>query len=237
MSLRHTLTSRIRAYAMLGVAGALATSAALLTSAPATARAQQHPLVHGGVVAPVEPATGRGRILYSQNDNDAGNGIVSQHFARDSNFYTSRGADDFTIGSGSWKIREVDVTGLYRDDDRATSENVAFYVDKDGLPGAVLARFDRVVGNGNGSGSFNIPLGNGITLPAGTYWVSVQINEPEGFWVWETTSQQHGAAAAWKNPRGGFGSGCRQFADMQDCVGDLGEGPDFMFLLQGSILS
>lgn len=229
-------TRNRRRLAFFGAATVIAASAAVTATTPASARTTPlQPDLHGQATQ-VSPATGRGRVLYSQNDNDAGNGIVSDHFGYDNRQYTSRGADDFTITSGSWVIREIDVTGLYRSDDLVTSENVAFYADKNGLPGAVLARFERVVGNGDGTGSFNIPLGSGFTLPAGHYWVSVQANDQDGFWVWETTSQQHGSPAAFKNPRDGFGTGCLQFATMQNCVGELGEGPDYMYLLQGSKL-
>lgn len=223
-----------RRKAFIGTATVLAASAAGLVTTPATARTTQwQPDLHGQAVQTMS-ATGRGRILYSQYNHDAGDGIVSDHLGRDNSDYTSRGADDFTIDSGSWTVREIDVIGRYRFDTLVTSENVAFYADRAGLPGAVIARFNRVVGNGDGNGSFNIPLGNGVTLAAGHYWVSVQVNDKEGFWVWQTTSRQHGSPAAWKNPRDGFGTGCLDFANMQDCVGELGEGPDFLYRLQGS---
>ena len=225
-----------RRMALFGTVAVLGASAAVIAPTSATARTTRERLDYHGEAVKVSPATGRGGILYSQNNNDAGDGIVSDHAGRDYVDFTTRGADDFTIHSGSWAIREIDVTGLYRFDETVTSENVAFYADKNGLPGAVIAQFDKVKGNGDGTGSFNVPLGNGIILPAGHYWVSLQVNDKNAFWVWETTSELHGTPAAWKNPRDGFKTGCREFADMQNCVGELGEGPDFMFLLQGSKL-
>lgn len=231
-----TKTWNHRCFAFLGAATVLAASATVFAIPPATASSPQSHLDVRGPAVQVSPATGRGRILYSQNDHDAGDGIVSDHTGGDYYDDTSRGADDFTINSGSWVIREIDITGVYRFDTSVTSENVAFYADRNGLPGAALARFDHVVGNDDGSGSFNISLGNGVILPAGHYWVSVQVNDKNGFWVWQTTSELHQSPAAWKNPRDGFDTGCLQFANMQDCAGDLGEGPDFMYLLQGAKL-
>ena len=52
-------------------------------------------------------------VLYSQNSNDSGVGIVSQNFT-DPGFdiYDSNGADDFVVPAGhKWAIQAVVVTG------------------------------------------------------------------------------------------------------------------------------
>jgi hypothetical protein len=52
-------------------------------------------------------------------------------------------------------------------------------------------------------------------------------------WYWQTRNHQNGHQAAWENPSGGLHIGCEVWEPMETCVGDDGEGPDFMFALKG----
>ena len=54
-----------------------------------------------------------------------------------------------------------------------------------------------------------------------------------GQWNWETRDKKNGHAAAWENPNDGFETGCTSWGIVADCVGEFGEGPDFMFALKG----
>jgi hypothetical protein len=167
-------------------------------------------------------------------------GIISQNFL-DQGFsiYDSSGADDFVVPEGeTWTIQTVDVTGVYfNGPGPASSERVRLYADASGMPGAVMTTARNIQGTDTG-GSFSIPLGAESTvLEPGTYWVAVQINMAFGTggeWGWETTLTLHGNPAVWMNPRNGFATGCTDWANMQACIGPAGEGPDFMFALEGT---
>lgn len=177
--------------------------------------------------------------LWNQNNNDSGVGIVSQNFETANDIYDSQGADDVKVKAGHvWKVKEVDVTGVYfNGSGLATSENVTFYKDAGGLPGAVKKSYTGLVGADNGLGSVVITLPTVTKLVAGKYWVSVQVNmdfSVGGEWGWETRTLQKASAAAWQNPGDGFASGCTTYANMQACIGDVGEGPDYMFALKGT---
>jgi len=177
-------------------------------------------------------------VLYDQNNNDAGVGIVSQDFT-DSGFdiYDSNGADDFTVPAGAtWRVGAIGVGGLYFNGfGPAASATVTIYADNGGLPGTVLASV-QAQGKSFG-GSFHARIPGGVILSSGTYWVSVQATmafSAGGEWAWETRTVQSGNAAVWQNPGDGFASGCTSYANMQNCIGALGEGPDFMFTVMGN---
>ncbi len=150
--------------------------------------------------------------------------------------YDNRGADDFTVPSGTWTINEIDVTGRYvTKSGPANSENVMFYEDANGSPGTLVTRI-RSVGTEDGTGSFTIPLGDsGVTLAAGTYWVSVQIRinfDHHGSWYWATTSP-HGSQATWRNPKKGWSRKCHAYTPVDTCFRNTPVS-DFMFALQGT---
>jgi len=176
-------------------------------------------------------------VLYNQNSNDGGTGVDSQNFESTYAAYDDAGADDFKVPKGhTWKVKEVDVTGVYfSGSGPASSENVIFYKDASGLPGAKVAEVDGRTGTDSG-GSFAIKFGKGNTvkLTKGKYWVSVVANCSFtggcGEWGWEVNSVQHGNMSAWENPGGGFGV-CPTWGTTESCIG---YGPDFMFELKGS---
>lgn len=219
-----------------GVSSALFIGALAL---PAGAGTASRPTSAGsGRVGPAVQ-TSSADILYDQRTEDSGVGIVSQNF-NDPGFgiYDSSGADDFVVPDGeTWSVQTVDVTGVYfNGPGPAYSERVRFYTDAGGLPGAPIATARNIVGTDTG-GSFSIPLGaEAPVLGPGTYWVAVQANlsyNAGGEWGWETTLTLHGNPAAWQNPRNGFGL-CPTWGVMVTCIGSAGEGPDFMFALEGT---
>lgn len=132
----------------------------------------------------------------------------------------------------------MDVTGVYYNGSGpASSENVLFYKDSNGLPGQLVAQCDDIVGSDNqGSFAISIPRTCKLTLKRGsTYWVSVAANmdlDPYGQWGWQTRSRQNGNSAAWENPNYGWTVYCPTWQVMTFCLND-GEGPDFMFTLKG----
>jgi len=177
-------------------------------------------------------------VLYDQNDNDSGVGIVSQNFESDFDAYDSQLADDFVVPDTGhpWQIRGITVTGVYfNGDGPAVSETVTFYADANGVPGEV-ENTQTVVG-ADSAGSFTIPLEK-FALPQGHYWVSVQANmdfNPGGEWAWETRNVQNATGAVWQNPGDGFATGCTSWTNLLTCIA-AGEGPDLMFSLSGTVL-
>jgi hypothetical protein len=194
---------------------------------------------HPGLVAHVPAhqivsAAPGSTTLYDQNNNDNGVGLVSQNFETTFDAYDAQGADDFKVPTGhKWKVKEIDVTGVYFNGyGPATSVNVFVYKNKGGLPsGAPKVECDNVsVGSNTGSFAIKLPKSCKISLKAGTYWLSVQANlafGAGGEWGWEGNAVQTGSAYAWQNPNGGFGL-CTTWGT--EC---LGYGPDFMFALKG----
>lgn len=193
-----------------------------------------------GAKVGVKPAQGPDATLYDQNNNSNGIGIVSQNFEATFDAYDAQGADDFTVPAGQcWKIKEVDVTGVYfNGSGPASSVHVTFYKQKNGAPNeaAIVADYPALVPV-DSAGSFVIKLPTAAKAKAGKkYWVSVYANldfQAGGEWGWDTNNAQSGTAAMWKNPGGGFGTGCSAYADMVTCIGALGQGPDYMFALKG----
>ena len=204
-------------------------SAAVLALAAGAASAAPTAAGHGKVVAP--PAVTAGTI-YSNNKTDSGIGIVSQNFESSFDIYDARAADDFPIKKKA-VVSEVDVTGVYfNGSGPARDENVTFYKDAGGLPGAVVKDYTGVAG-ADSFGSFKIKVPK-TKLKKGTYWVSVQANMDfavGGEWGWENNLETTGAPAAWENPGGGFGVGCATYTNEATCIPD-GQG-DHMFSLIG----
>jgi hypothetical protein len=175
--------------------------------------------------------------LYDQTGNDSGVGIVSDNFDSGSfDSYDNQGADDFVVPTGhKWTVKEVDAPGVYFNGfGPADAVNVFFFKDRHGLPGKLVAEIDNAK-FADSSGSFTVSLGTSAPkLKNGHYFVSVQANMNfvggQGEWGWETTTVQTGDPAAFMSA-GGFG--CTTWGVMTSCIGSYGEGPDFMFALQG----
>jgi len=179
------------------------------------------------------------QILYNQNSNATGVAIDSQNFTSNSlSTYDDQGADDFVIPKGIvWTITGVDVSGAYfNGSGPAASENVIFYKSRqNGEPAGPVKHgtFNNLKGR-DFDGSFAIKLPRkGLTLAAGTYWVSVIANCSFyggcGEWGWETASVLHGYRAMWQDPGNCC---CPTWGTLQNCVSNQ-SGPDFMFDLRG----
>ena len=197
----------------------LTTAAVLALSVGGVASAAAPSLNSGHHAAKSQPPHSAAGVLYDQNDNDGGTGVTSQNFESSFDIYDNSGADDFTVPGGStWKVSEVDVTGVYYNGyGPAVSENVTFYKSQGGLPGKIVAEHDNVAGADSG-GSFAISIPK-TKLKGGakgkTYFVGVQVNMDfavGGQWGWEIRSVQSGNGAAWQNPGGEPALGCSTWA-------------------------
>ena len=230
---------RVRFFTTLtALALAVAVVAAFGTGAGARP-APKPSAVHHGAAAAVRVHPNANKNLYNQNNNDSGIGIVSQDFEATFDAYDSQGADNFKLKAKS-AVKEVVVTGVYfNGSGPANAVNVYFYKDNGGLPGAQSASFIGLPYTDlSGFGSFDVKVPS-LTLKKGNYWVSVQARMDFGVggeWGWEGNLVAHGAGAAWQNPGDGFSTGCTTYANEVGCLGNLGQGPDFMFQIKGKKL-
>ena len=174
----------------------------------------------------------RMKMLYNQNSDYADENVPSQESSLSE--YT-QGADDFVVpGHATWTITEVDVSGqYYNGSGPASSEDVIFYADSNGVPGDPVATFSNVKGTEN-DGSFSITLpGKGAKLKKGRYWVSVIANvsfvQGDGQWAWNVNSVLHGDEAVWRSPAS---QTCPNWGTLEACLD--GTGPDLMFALKGT---
>jgi hypothetical protein len=176
-------------------------------------------------------------VLYDQTDNPGTNSITSQNFEAANDPFDNQAADDFMVPAGAWLVTEVDVSGVYfNGTGPLASVNVWFYADAAGLPGAEVYSALGVVPVDT-AGSLVITLPDTATLPAGTYWLSVQANMdfvPGGQWGWTERTVQSNSASAWQNPGGGFGTPCASWGARVATCG-VGTDPDLIFRLVGTV--
>jgi len=224
----------------LAAAAALAVCASGITSAADPALVA-HGLGDAGKALPFRLNTSLA-MLHDQNDNDSGNGYSSQNFEASRDNLDTQGADDFRVPAGVvWKVREVDVTGVYYNGPGPTeSVRVTFYKNLGGLPdpARVVKDYPAIVPTDNGLGSFVIVLPTATQLKPGKYWVSVQANMNfalAGQWGWMARTVEKGSPAAWQNPNDGFGTGCTSWAPEKVCIPE-GQG-DKMFTLKGKAIA
>ncbi len=205
-------------------------SARLVGAAPSPTASRAPAPEQGGGPAPqpgaprlTRPApdpTGRARypaapamVLYD-SFSPAGQGSTSsQNFEPSRDVYDDQAADDFVVPAGqTWNVDLIDVAGTYSGTGTADSINVFFYSGTGSLPGTpVLTRTNVLYNPGLNPGDFAITLNPPVLLPAGTYWLSVQANQPldpAGQWFWLTSETIRGWNGVYRNPGGGFATGC-----------------------------
>src|SRR5438128_3281971 len=170
-------------------------------------------------------------VLYDQYDNDLNNGIVSAN-RTDNSSLSAEAADNFVVPGGqTWTITEVDIRSPVGFP-TPTSFAVNFYTDNgSGLPGTQVYTASGLAVTGNPD--YVITLTTPAVLSSGTYWVSAVGTITGTNWYWEGRSvTSNGFATAWRNPGGGYGLGCTDWARLQDCIGV--SWPDQMFRIVGT---
>lgn len=184
--------------------------------------------------------------LWNQSDNIASSDISSQDFTDGGgslNQYDSRAADDFLVPEGFfWVIDTVRAFGAFDEStpDLIDSVDVVFFVDKDGLPGQLVAQcvYDDVSPDDLTNPEFTINLPHTCLLQPGIYWVSVRANIgfiQNGQWFWFERTVQTLSPFVWENPGDGFSTGCVKFTPAQaDCGADF---PDLVFQIIGQEFS
>ena len=114
-----------------------------------------------------EESVGALSVLWPQQDNAGANYVLSTDSP--GTFLDTQAAEDFIIPagtSGSWTIEQISVSGVYQSG-TASSVNVNFYSNSNGLPGTPVYTATLVPASGTSSGNFVIPLGPTLSLPAG----------------------------------------------------------------------
>ena len=179
-------------------------------------------------------------VLYTQADNDSGIGVVSQDFETANDGFDSEGADDFVVPPGvTWAVMSVTANGVYFNGaGPAPAVNLTIFADNAGVPGAAECAYPLQT-PADSAGVFTFTLPTTCYLVSGTYWIDVQARmdfAAGGEWGWETRTVQSNAAALWRNPGDGFGTGCTTFSPMHTCITAAG-GPDFLFSLSGNAVA
>src|SRR5947209_15924388 len=171
-------------------------------------------------------------VLYDQYDNDLNNGIVSAN-RTDNPPLSAEAADNFVVPGGeTWNVTEVDIRSA-PGFPAPTSFAVTFYLDNgSGLPGTQVYTASGLAVTGDPD--YIITLTSPAVLSSGTYWVSAVGTITGSNWYWEGRSITNNTyATAWRNPGGGYGLGCTDWARLQDCIGF--SWPDQMFRIVGTI--
>ena len=144
-------------------------------------------------------------VIVDQPASGAGD-VASQVFLDPYAGHTCSAFDDFTIAQG-YDLTSLVVYGT----DSITgggasnlSVIVRFYTDPNLNNAAIASRTGTQVGT-----DLYFDL-TGISLGAGTYWISAQVErnfDVGGQWFWRESETTNGAQALWQNPGGAFGYG------------------------------
>ena len=194
-----------------------------------------------------------GPVLYDQFGSPAAGNpydITSQDFEPSLDAADSEAADDFVITAGLvWTVDAIDLDGEYfsRDGELPvpTAFNVRFWSNDPAtnLPSTQAAGSERLneayTSLGTSPGDVQVALSPPVTLPAGTWWVSVQARLDYGSpsethqWFWHHRSVQGYQGAAWRNPGDLWHMSCPAFARRGPCQGST-QAPDEVFRLHGT---
>ena len=168
-------------------------------------------------------------IIVDQPDSLEG-GIASQVFGSPFEGYSCSALDDFTI-TDAYDLTALTVYGENGagsgDDDIAVTVR---FLAAPNLGSATIASATGV--QSGGVLTFDL---TGITLAAGTYWISAQVErnfDLGGQWFWRLSNTMNGAQAMWHNPGGAFGNGTDPVT-----VDVLGQSRwDMAFTLEGMVV-
>lgn len=175
-------------------------------------------------------------VLYSQTDNASGDGAPAQDFEAQYNIYDSEGADDFVVPANTqWTVDGVVIVGT--SGGTTPSVDVAIYPDSATYPGATAVCSYLDVTTLTGSGTLNITLPTPCVLGPGTYWLAFMSNQTfagSGQYFWSNRSTTSNSGSVWRNPGGGFGTGCAAWTRQTTCGVGGGVSPDFLFQISGT---
>ncbi|HEX7769232.1 MAG TPA: hypothetical protein VF422_04300 [Dokdonella sp.] len=180
--------------------------------------------------------------MYDQT-GAASNGAPVQEFQAVYAAYSAEGADDFVVtDAAGWNVSAFNFTVSFTAAPPPTiTYDVNVYPDSSGLPGATATcSYTAIPGVVTGGTGLSVALPSACSLPQGTYWVALQANvdfPPQMFWS-NKPDAGLGSNGAWRNPGGGFGAGCPNWADITTCGGSSpvgGGNPAFLFQVVGAV--
>lgn len=211
----------------------------LVVAAPAQAALSKAAGATG--IAPV--VTGPLVLLYDQTSSPSGNGAPDQDFEAAFNAYDSEAADDFVVTAPGWTIQQINTIGTTGVAGSSTVD-LNFHLNSAGggdpdLPGAVVAGCSYLgIVPTDAAGSLTIVLPTACVLAPGTYWVAINVNQnfgTNGQHFWSNRTVQAGSEGVWRNPGGGFATGCATFTPQTICGVGGGASPDFLFQVHGEL--
>jgi hypothetical protein len=189
---------------------------------------------------PVATVGGPQEVLYDQTDSASGNGAPDQAFESDNSAYDCEGADDFEVTDAlGWLVKKINTVGTEEVSPGGIQwVTVVFYPDNSGWPGTTAVATYVVAGASvtDNSGSLEIPIDPPLQLPAGHFWVVIQVRQDfvsYGQHFWSNRSVQSFNESVWRNPNGGFGIGCTDWGRQMACGVGGGASPDFLFQIVG----
>lgn len=127
-------------------------------------------------------------------------------------------ADDFVVGAAGLELDGILAYGFWSAGAGiATDITVIIYEDAPGGPGAVVCSYTEVPSYSGGTffGDYGVDFSSTCSLPAGTYWISVEVNG-SGRWNWLQSGGQQGAEAQLIDPIDYFGLGATDWTPFSD---------------------
>lgn len=168
-------------------------------------------------------------VIIDQPVSPANIGRVSQVFG-DFPAFSTIGFDDFTLSS-AYNLTSLTVYGI---DNGDSNFNAAVrYAIVDVASNSPNTIFASGVGVQVGSNlQFDL---TGVTLGAGTYWLTAWVDRPftgGGQWFWAEATTSNGSESIFHNPGGGFGFGTNPTAGSAI----FGAPSDLAFTLSGDVV-
>jgi hypothetical protein len=168
--------------------------------------------------------------LYDQFENQAsgpGSGAGSYFYEMGG---AEQAADDFTVPSGqAWQVTDVQVPGP--DYTGTFTFRSTIYADAGSRPGNQVFQGQTTIPAGGTT--YTLPISGAPQLPAGHYWISVQVMNLLS-WVWTNRTVQAGSPAMWQNPDGTDNPSCVTWGLRTQCETDTSAFPDQAFRLLGN---
>jgi len=166
--------------------------------------------------------------FFNSGEDPAGNGVVSSTIDDAGAPLGAICADDFVVGAAGLDLDGILAYGFFSaGTGTATDITVIIYDDAGGIPGAVVCSYTEVPSYVGGAfmGDFGVDFSSTCSLPAGTYWISVEVNGT-GRWNWLQSAGQQGAEAQLIDPNDYFMGGFTSWTGFTalGLAGDMGFG-------------
>jgi len=166
---------------------------------------------------------------FNSGEDPGGNGVVSSTFDELLAPLGAICADDFVVGAAGLELDGILAYGFWSGGiaSTVTDITVTIYADAPGGPGAVVCSYTEVPSYIGGAflGDYGVDFSSTCSLPAGTYWVSVEVNG-DNRWNWLQSAGQQGAEAQLIDPIDYFGLGATNWTTFTSIGlgGDMGFG-------------